>query len=56
MRDRIEAGLWADRHQHLATAFDRLFADVRIVFERIAARNFAAPWRERRLEIPPRCS
>jgi len=52
MRDLIEAHFWAEHGHGFADAIDRLASDVRITFERLTARQYAAPWRE--IKIPPR--
>ena len=44
MRDQIEAHLWAESGPALFAGIDRAIANARIAFERLTARQFAAPW------------
>ena len=47
MRDEIDARAWAEHHRHFGTAVARFVADMRVVFERLAAIRYDAPWQRR---------
>jgi len=45
MRDEMDARIWVEHHEGFSQSLDELFARARIVFDRIHAIQFAAPWR-----------
>ena len=46
MRDLIEARLWDEHGHRFSDDLHRLFASVKVSFERLAAIQFDAPWRQ----------
>ena len=44
MRDEIDARAWAAHHEHFSSGMAWLWADIRLVFERLTAQLYDAPW------------
>lgn len=44
LRDEFEGRLWADHHHILSEQAAGLFADTALVFRRLTARLYDAPW------------
>ena len=60
MQEDFSSRAWADHHGAVSDSLDALFAQVRVAFQRLAARTYDAPWRRKtnepraRFEIAPR--
>ncbi|MCJ8156940.1 hypothetical protein [Sphingomonas sp. LaA6.9] len=44
LRDEFEGRLWADHHHVFSEQVAALFADTALVFRRLSARLYDAPW------------
>lgn len=54
LRDEFEGRLWADHHHQFSDFAAGLFRDAAVVFRRLTARLYDAPW-ERKGRKSPNC-
>ena len=45
MHDDFLSPIWADRHEAVSGSFGDVLKQVRVAFERLAARTYDAPWK-----------